>query len=63
MKGKLSWFDGLKGYGFIDGDDGKSYFIHHTKLPKDLKISENDRIEFDIEETDKGNQAVRIRKL
>ena len=27
MNGTVKWFSGQKGYGFIDGDDGESYFV------------------------------------
>ena len=32
MLGKVKWFSAEKGYGFIRGEDGKSYFIHSSKL-------------------------------
>ena len=30
--GKVKWFNAEKGYGFIRGEDGNSYFIHKSKL-------------------------------
>ena len=32
MKGKVKWFNADKGFGFIRGEDGNSYFIHASKL-------------------------------
>lgn len=32
MKGKVKFFNEGKGYGFIEGDDGKDYYLHATKF-------------------------------
>ena len=32
MRGKVKWFNNEKGYGFIHGEYGNTYFIHHSKL-------------------------------
>ncbi|MBI2152058.1 cold-shock protein, partial [Candidatus Woesearchaeota archaeon] len=32
MEGKVKFFNRVKGFGFITGDDGKDYFVHHTGL-------------------------------
>ena len=30
--GVVKWFDPVKGYGFLAGDDGKDVFIHHSNI-------------------------------
>ena len=30
VRGKIKWFSERLGYGFIVGDDGRDYFVHHT---------------------------------
>lgn len=62
QSGKVKWF-GEKGYGFILGDDGNEYFVHYSGIDKDgYKVLETDqRVEFDIEATDKGKKAVHVR--
>jgi len=61
MKGRVKWFDKKKGYGFIEGEDGKDYFAHHTSLPPRLFLRENDEVSFDAAQTEKGNQAQNIK--
>jgi CspA family cold shock protein len=42
MKGTVKWYDYRKGYGFIQGEDGKEIFVHRTALPMGTGIDEND---------------------
>ncbi len=65
MKGKVKWYDLRKGYGFIevDGQDD-DIFIHRTSLPEDVTyLQEEDEVEFEIEETERGPKAINVKKL
>ena len=62
MNGKVKWYNPRKGYGFIEGEDGKDIFIHRTSIPQGLFLKEEDKVEYEIEETDKGPKAVNIKK-
>ena len=57
MKGTVKWFNRIKGYGFVLGDDGNEYFIHYTALPKNVVLNENDKVEFEPGESEKGKIA------
>ena len=50
----------MKGYGFIEGDDGKDYFVHYKALPEGTFLNENDRVTFEPAETDRGPQAQNV---
>ena len=53
----------MKSYGFINGDDGKTYFIHRTGLKEGVEIDEGDRVSFKGIEGDKGPKAEDVEKL
>ena len=63
MKGKVKFFSGSKGYGFITGDDGKDYFVHISAIPEGLRLYEGDDVSFDVAETERGMQAQNVQKV
>ena len=62
LKGTIKFFDETKGFGFIVGEDGKEYFVHKTGMDDGVVVRENDQVEFDVEEGDRGPKAVRVVK-
>lgn len=61
MKGKVKFFNRQKEFGFIAGEDGKEYFVHESGI-KQGPIDENDEVNFDVEEGDRGPKAVNVEK-
>ena len=59
MKGKVSWFNEGKGYGFITGEDGKDYFIHFTEIKKEgfKTLKKEEIVTFTASMGDKGEIA------
>jgi CspA family cold shock protein len=65
MNGKVKWFNGQKGYGFIEREDKeKDVFIHVSALrDAGMKgLEEGQALTFDIEEGPKGPNAVNLQK-
>ena len=62
MKGTVKWFNDRKGYGFIEGEDGKDIFVHRNDLPLETTLYENDQVEYDINKSDRGPQATNVKK-
>ena len=60
MQGKVKFFNSSKGYGFIvDDETGDDVFVHVTSL-NGLKINEGDKVEYVIEEGERGKTASNI---
>ena len=63
MEGTIKWYNVRKGYGFIKGEDGEDYFVHHTSLGSGVFLRENDLVSFEAAETEKGKQAQSVELL
>ena len=63
MKGKVKWFDGKKGYGFITGEDRKEVFVHYSGIVKDgfKALNEKQEVEYELGEGSKGIQAINVK--
>ena len=61
--GKVKWFNGEKGFGFIEqGDGGDDVFVHFSAIQGDgyRDLNEGDEVEFKVEQGQKGLQAVDV---
>ena len=62
MKGTVKWFNTHKGYGFITGEDDKEYFVYFLNIQMEgfKRLDDGQSVTFEIEETEKGPQAINV---
>ncbi len=64
--GTVKWFNGQKGYGFIERDSGAGdVFVHFSAIVGDgfKNLDEGQRVEFVVKTGDKGPQAQEVYKI
>jgi CspA family cold shock protein len=62
VTGTVKFFNRIKRFGFISQDEGEDVFVHESGIVSG-PISDNDQVEFDVEEGDKGLKAVNVKKI
>ena len=62
ITGTVKWFNGSKGYGFIEREGGKDVFVHYSAIRGDgyRNLEEGQEVEFTVEEGAKGPQAADV---
>ncbi|HDR7792990.1 TPA: cold shock protein CspC [Bacillus luti] len=65
MQGRVKWFNGEKGFGFIEREDGDDVFVHFSAIQQDgyKSLEEGQQVEFDIVDGARGPQAANVVKL
>ena len=60
--GTVKWFNPVRGYGFITGDDGKDVFVHQSDiLMKGFRFLEvGQKVSYQIKPTEKGTRAIKV---
>jgi CspA family cold shock protein len=64
-RGTVKWFNEQKGYGFISQESGPDVFVHHSAIKGNgfKTLEEGQRVEFEVQQGQKGLQAKDVVKL
>lgn len=62
MNGTVKWFNAEKGFGFIEREDGEDVFVHFSAIKSEgfKSLEEGQKVEFDVEEGQRGPQAANV---
>ena len=63
MEGRVKFYNAMKRFGFIEGEDGNEYFVHQSALQRGVFLRENDKVSFESAETEKSKQAKNVTLL
>lgn len=59
-QGVVKFFDSGKHFGFINGDDSKSYYFHESQLAQGLRVTDGDKVTFNGIQGDRGPKAEKV---
>ena len=64
-QGAVKWFNSTKGFGFIQTEEGEDLFVHFSAIQSEgyRSLTDGDRVEFDVVESNKGRQAANVIKV
>ena len=66
LRGTVKWFNGKKGFGFIEREDKeKDAFVHASAVKASgmRYLNEGDKLEFTLEDGPKGPSAINLKKI
>ncbi len=62
INGKVKWYDSIKGFGFIESEDGNDIFVHRSGLVTAYEGLQSDqKVVFETKQGDKGLYAINVK--
>jgi len=64
-QGTVKWFNSEKGFGFITKEDGDDVFVHFSAIQGDgfKTLEEGQKVEFDVTQGNRGDQAANVTRI
>ncbi len=64
-KGTVKWFNGAKGYGFIQRSTGEDVFVHFSAIQESgyRSLNEGETVEYELTKGPKGLQAANVARV
>ncbi len=64
VRGKVKFYSEQRRFGFIQQDDkGEDLFFHYSEVEGNENLQQDDRVEFEVAEGDRGLKAIKVRKV
>lgn len=66
IRGRVKWFDPVKGFGFVIADEGGSDILLHANVLRNFgqsSVADRAGVEIDVQDTDRGRQAVEVHSI
>ncbi|KQL54309.1 cold-shock protein [Heyndrickxia shackletonii] len=63
-QGTVKWFNSEKGFGFIEREGGNDVFVHFSAIQGEgfKSLEEGQKVTFDVEQGQRGEQAANVQK-
>jgi len=61
-KGKVKWYNEVKGFGFIESENGEDIFVHRTGLySSEDRLQPDQEVIFETKQGEKGLAAINVK--
>ncbi|OFX23961.1 MAG: cold-shock protein [Bacteroidetes bacterium GWA2_31_9b] len=62
--GKVKWYNEVKGFGFIESENGEDVFVHRTGLNNSyVQLQPDQQVVFETKQGDKGIMAINVKSV